>query len=375
GNAAASGIKVAELLLRAGVLDALIVPVDFRALPTQSIRFDIHRRPHLCTAHAVFPTPIPEGKIVLVRRNYDWEQPYGRKLFSALFWPVVFRRGGLKFWYDFMDRFGIPQTIAKLSKAMYEDKRDEVEGQLEKLVRDAVAVMEEGVEISTHEAKGTAASDFFERFQNHIGDTISRVITGATLQRSTGQKGSYAQAREHGQTGNRRGLLDEMMVEAAFNEVAEFIARFSAPNVAPPYMQYDRPQDLHNERATRDARLGGLGARFSLDYFMREYGFREGDIVEISQDAALEFARRTNAHQDEIDDLVAEQLVQGGTVADAQAQRIVRALKSENSPSQIEDILSDIAGEDADAYADLMGEVLMAADMYGRESLRDEVGT
>ena len=79
------------------VVDGLIVPVDFHTLPTRSVRFDIRRRPHLCTAHSVFPTPIPEGKIVLVRRNHDWEQPYGRKLFSALFWPVVFRRGGLKF--------------------------------------------------------------------------------------------------------------------------------------------------------------------------------------------------------------------------------------------------------------------------------------
>ena len=271
-----------------------------------------------------------------------------------------------------MDRFGIPQTIAKLKSAMYEEKRAEVLANLEHLVQDAVGVFEEGVDISTHEAKASNSSDFFQRFQDHIGDTISRVITGATLQRSSGRQGSYAQAREHGQTGNRRGLLDEMMIEAAMNEIAAFIGRFSAPGVSAPYAQYDRPQDLHAERAARDGKLNAMGARFSLGYFMREYGFREGDIAEIVQNVAASFAR-SGGSQGEVDTFVSEQLTAGGQIADGQAKRIIRALKGQQSPDEIERVLRDLTVGDNDMYADLMAQVLVAADMYGRQSLRDEV--
>ncbi len=359
-----------------GEEDGFAMIETLRALPTRAVTFDRHRRPVL--RHQFFHDtgPIPEGKIVLVRKNHTWENPYGRKLFSALFWPVTFRRGGMKFWYDFMERYGLPRTTATLPSAEYKKRRGEVAQELASMVRDAVAVFEEGTEISTTDVRVSGTSDMYEKFQDCVGAMIARVITGATLQRDAGKTGSYAQAREHGQTGSRRAMMDEVMVENAVNEAVAHIPRFNDPSVPPPLMRYERPDDLRGERATRDVRLSAIGVDFSREYIVRAYGLEDGDVETVAPRAApggSEFAQGS-PHQVEVDNFVAEQLVGGGRIADAQARRIIRALKNESDPAQVEDILSDIAGEDAQAYADLMGQVMVAAEMYGRESLIGEVG-
>ncbi len=366
------GMVPVELLWDAR--DNMMIP-DFRALPTRSIRFDRRRRPVLRNQYYYDTDPIPEGKIVLVRKNHTWENPYGRKLFSSLFWPVTFRRGGLKFWYDFMERYGLPRTSATLPKGEYEKKRGEVAQSLAGMVRDGVAVFEEGIEVTTADVRVTGTSDMYEKFQETIGGMIARVITGATLQRDAGKVGSYAQAREHGRTGNRRAMMDEVMVENAINEAVAYISKFNDVSVPPPLMRYERPDDLRTERAARDKSLSAMGVRFSRDYIVRAYGFEAGDVLDVSGrgDTQAEFAQGS-PHQQEVDDFVVEQLSSGGHIADTQARRIIRAIKGENSPSQIEDILSEVAGDSNEEYAEILGRVLVAADMYGRESLRDEVG-
>ena len=356
-------------------VDGLSLITSFRTLPTHSIRFDDKRRPVLRKRFFDTTPPILPEKMTLVRKNHTWENPYGRKLLSVLFWPVTFRRGGLKFWFEFMDRFGLPHMSITLPQHMYETKRAEIAAEAAQWIRDAVAVFQEGMDVNLSDVSVSGSSDMYDRFQTAIGMQISRVITGQSLTRDTGRVGSYAQARTHEGTGDRRAQMDEMMVEQAINSAVGHIPPVNGTDTPAPIFRYIRPPDLQAERAARDARLSGMGTRFSVDYITRAYGFEEGDIVDVTDpQTQSEFARHSHPHQDEVDDFVVEQMVEGGRIADTQARRIIRALKDEASPAAIEDILGEIAGDDPGRYADMMGEVLVAAQMYGRESLADEVG-
>ena len=346
-----------------------------RTLPTNAVGFDDERRPVLKEKYFQRTIPVPDGKMILVRKNYDWKNPYGRKLFSALFWPVTFRRGGLKYWYEFMDRYGLPHISAELPEDIYEKKRDEVSADLASTVRNAVTVYKKGMNITHADVRVSGTSDMYDRFQESIGATIARVIAGATLARDTGRHGGFAQAREHGRTQDRRAVMDQGMVEVAGNEIAAFVAKFNDPDTPAPLMRYRQPADLHAEQAKRDKIVHSMGWAFSLDYMTRTYGYRDGDITAAPERGRSDFSAHTDQQQRELDDFITEQILSGGHIADAQAHRIVKALKGERTASEIEAILSDIAGEDDEEYARLMSDVLVAADMYGRESLRDEVGT
>lgn len=345
---------------------------DFRPMPTWAVRFDRKRRPVLWHRYFLNPGPIPDGKMVLVRKDHTYQNPYGEKLFSSLFWPVVFRRGGLRFWHEFMDRYGLPRVIAELPKDQYREKRDETAEALSGMVRDAVAVVEEGGKITMSDVRVSGTSDMYDRFQEFVGATISRVITGQVLARDTGRQGSYAQASVHDRTGNRRAMMDEVMIEHAVNRAVRYISEFNRGNIPPPRIQYERPEDLKVERAERDGHLSRMGTHFSRDYIVEKYGFEDGDIDDVTAPGQT-FARMGDEQQ-AIDELVVEQVRKAARITDAQAQRIVRAIKNEGSSADIETILSDIAGDDAGTYSRMMGEVLIAADMYGRSALLEEVG-
>ena len=179
------------------------------------------------------------------------------------------------------------------------------------MVRDAVAVVEEGGKITMSDVRISGTTDLYERFQEYIGAMISRTITGQVLARDAGRQGSYAQASVHGQTGNRRALMDEIMVEHAVNRAMGYIPKFNRGNTPPPRMQYERPEDLRAERARRDKDLTLMGTRFSREYIVEKYGFADDDIVDVTGPAGQAFARASDEQQ-AVDEFVSEQLMTGG---------------------------------------------------------------
>lgn len=57
------------------------------------------------------PKPLPEGKFIVVRHFPTHQNPYGLRLLSRCLWPVAFKRGGIKFWTRFLDRYGMPWPV------------------------------------------------------------------------------------------------------------------------------------------------------------------------------------------------------------------------------------------------------------------------
>ena len=111
------GWGVAEILWKPGEnrvqFDRIIVRDRAR------FRFDVRDNLYLWDRGWVL---MPERKFWTVRHGSDHhDEPYGLGLANALYWPVWFKRNDIKFWLMFLEKFGMPTTLAKLPQGQMLD--------------------------------------------------------------------------------------------------------------------------------------------------------------------------------------------------------------------------------------------------------------
>ena len=56
-----------------------------------------------------------ELKFMLTRHRESHKQPFGEALLSRVYWPWYFRHNGWQFWGQFLERFGTPLLLGKVS--------------------------------------------------------------------------------------------------------------------------------------------------------------------------------------------------------------------------------------------------------------------
>lgn len=74
---------------------------------------------------------------------------------------------------------------------------------------------------------------------------------------------------------------DRRIVEAAFNELIEWVVSLNFGDVVcPKFELFENEEAGTKERAERDNMLSGAGVKFTSQYWKRTYGLEDGDIVE-----------------------------------------------------------------------------------------------
>ena len=66
----------------------------------------------LTTQQPVFGEELPDRKFVVFTYG-DSSNPYGHGIGSNLWWPVWFKKHGIKFWLVFLEKYGMPTAIGK----------------------------------------------------------------------------------------------------------------------------------------------------------------------------------------------------------------------------------------------------------------------
>ena len=338
--------------------------------PAEYIRYTDENEPRLASRRAPWGTEIPDGKFIYVRNRPRWKNPYGRRILSSLLWPVTFKRGGLKFWADFMDRYGIPLALGTVDQDTYEKKSGEIVQNLEAMVRNAVGVVTAGTDVKIVEAS-TVRGDLYEKFYDTMNATISKAILGETLTTEQGDRGSQALGTVHERIEERRELSDERMIEFAMNRVGRYFVRFNSPNTPAPVYRYQRQEVLHQPRVERDRILHSMGVRFKDDYFADHYGIPK-KYFEVDSASAFQMPDHTSPHQREIDTLIEERIRETARVTDDEVEKIMSVAKRAKSFSDLEDeLLSALSDADAHTFADAMQAALIASDIYGHVAMHE----
>lgn len=220
----------------------------------------------------------------LCARNFPtYANPYGEPVLSRCFWPVIFKKGGWRFWVTFAEKYGTPFLVGKHPRGAQKSEIDALGDALEEMVQDAIAVIADdaSVEIVSDSAK-SASSDLYHNLIQEAKREISEVIVGhaGAAESTPGKLGSETAA-----LAVRQDLIDngKKMVEATLNELIQWIDQLNWNSGSPPTFNLYQEEDIDDKLARRDyALVKGCGVELSQQYFEREYSFRTGDIVKVS---------------------------------------------------------------------------------------------
>lgn len=89
------------------------VPAKIICKHPRRFSFALDREPRLLTPdNMIEGEALPDRKFIV----FTWgssDNPYGKGLGQKLWWPVWFKKVGIKWWLVFLEKFGIPTTVGK----------------------------------------------------------------------------------------------------------------------------------------------------------------------------------------------------------------------------------------------------------------------
>lgn len=245
-------------------------PIQVVEKPQEWFRFGT-KMETLFVPESGIPTVVPPRKFLVSRNDDDSMNPYGRPILSECFWPLAFKRGGLKFWMLFTEKFGLPKTVGKVPASMSDREKMSLLIQLESMVRAAAAVIPIGSEIELLETKFSGQSPFKELVK-WADSEMSKAWLGETLTTETqGNSGNRAMADIHNQVRADLALDDANMVESTMNQLISWIWEVNGLTGPMPWFAIQMPDDLQMGRIERDQGLRRLGLRFTATYFSDTY--------------------------------------------------------------------------------------------------------
>jgi len=191
-----------------------------------------------------------------------YDEPYGRGLAHALYWPVWFKRNGTRFWATYLEKFAAPTSVGHFPAGTDDATRARLLEAVESVQTDAGIVLPEGMQIDLLEAaRGGTAS--YEQWLAYWDSAIAKVILGQTMTTQDGS--SRAQAQVHMDVRQDIVRADaDLVSDSANRSWIRWLIDLTLPGAAYPtvWRNLDDAEDA-NQRAERDLKLSQIG--FVLD--------------------------------------------------------------------------------------------------------------
>lgn len=266
------GYAVAECLwAREG---SRVVLAEIRVRDRRRFGWDSSGRLRLRTMSNPDPGELlPERKFWTFATGADHDdEPYGLGLAHWLYWPVFFKRGGMRLWLTFLDKFGAPTVRGTYPPNATAEEKQRLLAALEAVTSESGVIIPEGMAIELLEAARSGSADYKELY-DRMDRAIAKVVLGqvATTEGTPGRLGN-----DDAQQAVRLDLVkaDADLICASFNRsVVRWLTAYNFPAAAPPevWRKVEEAEDL-GRIAERDATLASIGYRPTLARIRDVYG-------------------------------------------------------------------------------------------------------
>jgi len=361
------------LELEWGRLGGALAPVQVVGKPGEwfmfdqeaQLRFKSRAQPHTGEA-------LPARKFLLARQEASYANPYGFADLSMCFWPTVFKRGGLKFWVTFTEKYGTPWLVAKTPRGTPQHQNDELLDKLESMIQDAVAVIPDDASVDTLEANDRSASaEMYRELLMFCRSEVAIALLGQN--QSTEASSTHASATAGLEVAQEIRNGDARLVEATLNQLLRWVVDVNEGAEAPaPKVELYEEEQVNQAQATRDESLTKSGVRLTRSYWMRAYKLEEGDIEEAPAPSAapVEFAENPGADQS-----AAVQLLGDGAapMVGAWVDQVRGLVQSHTDLQALQNALLDAYSElPTDQLTELMAMAFELAHLQGRDQADQE---
>lgn len=390
------GYSVAELIYeRQGSMVGLS---SIKVRDRKRFRFDDECRLRLLTMNNMF-----EGE--LVEAPYFWhfatgadhdDEPYGQGLAHWLYWPVFFKRHGLKSWLTFLDKFAVPTAVGKYeARSADPNERRKLLQAGAALGNDAAVIIPNDMQLELLEAARSGVGDY-KSLHDAMDGTMAKVVLGQTAS-SQGTPGRLGNDELQGDVRQDLIKADADLICESFNlGPARWLTAWNFPSAQPPKVMrvVEEPEDLKS-RADRDEAVARTtGYRPTLHYVKETYGgewevreppvqLEPKDAVEKPSEKPLGFAEPATTlqkpdvglakviaaqqHVDHAVDGIPVELY--NKIMNPIVAPIVQAIKTgTNEEDAAELLLEAIPDMNTNEFAEALANAIFVADLWGQLS-------
>ncbi len=276
------GFQPLEIIWQKNI-SGYILPTKIIAKPSEWFCFDDNNNLKFRSKENYYGELFPNKKFLLAQNNPSYNNPYGERTLSRVFWNVTFKKGGMKFWVVFTEKYGMPHLIGKHPRGATKEETNTLADMLEEMVQDAIAVIPDDSSVEIQEASKSSSAEIYEKLIDKMNAEISKAILGQTLTTEIGSTGSYAAANTH--MAVRQDIIDsdKKLVESVINQLIAWIYEINYSNAEVPVFEMFAPEDVDLTLAQRDKILSETGVKFTKEYFIKNYGLEDDDF-EIRED-------------------------------------------------------------------------------------------
>lgn len=265
------GFAVAECVWAAD--GAYIVPEAIKVRDRRRFAFDGAGRLRLLTQASPFDGELmPDKKFWTFRTGADFDdEPYGVGLAHWLYWPVTFKRGGVRFWLIAAEKFGSPTAAATFPPGTSEADQARLLATLQRIQTDSAVIFPQGVEAKLLEATRAAGVDY-AMLCNTMDQAIDKVILSQIAPADSTASKLNVSADEP-PAWQRLTKADADLICGSFNDqVARWLTDWNFPGAAYPtvWRRTEPPADLAG-RSEIERRVFDLGYRPTLQQIEDEY--------------------------------------------------------------------------------------------------------
>ncbi|MCC7413356.1 MAG: DUF935 family protein [Gammaproteobacteria bacterium] len=190
-----------------------------------------------------------ELKWLVSRHMASHDNPYGVAIFSACFWPYVFKHSGFKFFVKFVEKYGIPWAVGKYPPGTPESDQQALADQLAQMVEDGVAAIpsDGSVELleSTHSGELV-----HERMMAVCNREMSKALTSQTLATELADVGARAASETHRERELSVNASDRALIENTFNELFGWITELNVQGAVPPRFEFYEEAEARQDWTT-----------------------------------------------------------------------------------------------------------------------------
>lgn len=356
--------------------NGLLLPTAIVGKPQEWFVFDEENQLMLRTKDNRNGDLVPEKKFLLATQQADFLNPYGRADLAMCFWAATFKKGGFKFWLEFMEKYGSPWLVGKHPRQAQIHEIDELLDSMEKMLGTAVAAIPEDSSIDLKEsASKGASSQVFDDFLRYCKSEIAIALLGQN--QTTEAEANRASATAGLEVTRDIRNDDASLVEGVFNQLLMWICELNFNVDILPTFELFEQENIDKLQAERDKLLTEIGVGFTAQYIHRTYGFEDGDIIMQAVEKADKSAKTADFAEPipkSVIETIGEQLeVEGEAVVETWLHdirdRLGQAESLEDFRNQLDSLIPELSYAE---YGELLAWGSTAAQFAGRQSVEDE---
>ena len=180
---------------------------------------------------------MPKYKCLLVQHEADYDNPYGQSLLSKCYWSCTFKNSAIRFWVNFIERFGNPVVIATTENLLSKTEQEELLDSLSGMMESNTIIASGNISVQIHDNAKQGNVQLYKELIDICNAEISKVVLSQTLTTQI-QQGSYAASKTHLEIRKEIIEADMSLVKHSINVLMSYICGLNFGKVAVPIFDY-----------------------------------------------------------------------------------------------------------------------------------------